>query len=170
MNVAILCPGKSLVRFNGSEMFDLVIGVNRAGIKHECGVWACGDDKAVFKSQKKVLGAPKLFTSEHAAGEIIKAGTPWLYGVETFESLYDGSQERLQWFIYTATAALWFAGRNMRGGMIKAFGMDWEGEEDWDGELAGGNRSTDRWAHERAIWRNVANELGGRGVAVERVR
>jgi len=51
-----------------------------------------------------------------------------------------------------------------------SFGIDWRGENDWDGDRGGGgNRSPERWQFERKIWANVVEHLRRRGISINRL-
>lgn len=165
MIVAILCPGPSLARF-GWQSQDLIIGVNRAAVRFVCDVWAAGDLPLIEKVRDEVLGKPTLFTSANAAALITPA---WPNRVVEFESLYDASQERVRWHMFTATAALWYAA-SQGATAIRVFGADWSGTKDFDGVAAGMNRSDARWELEAGIWNVISVELAGRGVSVDRVK
>jgi hypothetical protein len=170
MRIAILCPGPSLSHFDGPDDYAEIIGVNRAATAFRCSIWACGDYPLWLQAREAVIGTPLLFTAAASASWLrdnlyLKADAPLV----EFESLYDGDEHTLQWPLFTATAALWYAAAK-GARLIRTFGADWAGTGDWDHVQAGNNRTEDRWKLEAATWGRIVNVLAGRGVTVERVK
>lgn len=177
---AILCPGPSLARYSPGDFvsYEFLVGVNRAPLRIACDAWAAGDWPLVEQVRCDVLPArfsqpprpPVWFTTCGADAHLRDHSTVWPGKVEIFETLFDGHQDELQWTTFTATAALWWVASKMEsGGVIRLYGADWKGEEDYDGVKAGNTRDESRWQLERGIWNRLTDVLKGRGIIVSRV-
>lgn len=168
MNATILCPGPSVLNWEGPG--DLVIGVNRAATLFPVDWWAAGDPPALDASLLKLQGSPRLFSTEFGLKHLSAVGHPWSGPTASFESLFsylDPSTMNAPWTMFTFTAAIVFAA-SLGTKEISCFGCDWNGTADFDGVEAGGNRSEDRWRDERFRFGVLADVLKQRGIHVER--
>jgi hypothetical protein len=165
--VAILCPGPSLSGFTDPGEYDLLVGVNRAATVIRCDVWCACDWQLVQRERRNIIGRPRLFTNS-ASARRLHGRDPWLTEVEEFEWLLGGDGLPLAGTTFSAIAAVWYA--VARGAKrVDVFGADMNGRLDFDGVAAGETRTETRWERERALWREAAATLMGRGVELERV-
>jgi hypothetical protein len=174
MNAVILCPGPSLAMYYGGG--DLVLGVNRAATLHPCDVWVALDWRSrgegiaaggVEAWARHVIGNPRLVIGRDGNASLHAHNIPWRGDVCEIESWWDGYKSVKGWSLYSATTALMYA--HHRGATtIETYGVDWSGANDWDGVLAGGTRTEQRWERERNIWGGVAGYLEQQGTKVKR--
>ncbi|HSZ58519.1 MAG TPA: hypothetical protein VK797_22825 [Tepidisphaeraceae bacterium] len=171
---AILCPGTSLSATSpigfGADV--IVIAVNRASAFFPADVWAAGDYPLIEAERAHVRGMPELLTTEGAIEHLRQTDKPWPWRVlPSFESLdphCQGAGGVPQWRVFTAIAACVYA-EFIGCKRIEVFGADWQGEADFDGVKAGGNRSPERWRLERNIFENLLTPwLNARGVSLFR--
>lgn len=166
MNAIILAPGPSLASYIPRDA-DLIVGVNRAATFQACDAWVAGDTPLIEQIHQKVIGAPLLVTSIETFDTLRDHRALWRGDFQCWTSMLELCPHGLQWTMFSFTAAIVFAA--WRGATdIQVFGCDWAGKADFDGELAGKNRSDDRWALERQIAENICEWLKVRGVSVKR--
>ncbi len=81
----------------------------------------------------------------------------------------DGLREsKVSWARFGATVSLVLAA-HLGARQIDCFGVDWDGEEDFDGFTSEKNRRTDsRWKREIGIWDQLCHILSDHGVTVTR--
>jgi len=155
MNATLLCPGPSLIAYNGCDGFK--VGVNRAASLHDCDVWAATDRPLIDSVQP--IGTPVLLTIEATRESLARRGRPWPYLVITHKGIGGKDNARTPWIRFTATAGLFFLAW-MGAKHVDVWGCDWNGTEDWDGKQAGANRAEQRWNDEREIWNKVIEQTG----------
>lgn len=172
MRAVICCPGPSLANYQPTPA-DLVIAVNRAATKVECGTWLCCDPPLIQQAHEQVIGSPLLVTSTD--GHHVCSTFERDFGKKLWRGEFVCQTEALgycphayQWVMFSATSALVWAG--FKGAdVIDCYGADWAaGEPDFDGVQAGKNRSADRFKLEREIWENLTAWMGERSVKVQR--
>jgi hypothetical protein len=171
MNARVLCPGPSLACYAPEDFAGLLIGINRASIAHRTDVWACGDYPAVAEFGPAVLGSPLLLTAASTDAATRCRGFTWPGQIFEFERLqsFIASSDALDWPFLTFSIAIVYAA--FRGAKrIDVYGADWEGAEDFDGKLAGLNRSPARWQAERGLFARLKIEMDRRGITLERVQ
>jgi len=170
MIAAILNPGPSLLRtYPGRTDAGLVMAVNRAATAFACDVWACGDYPAVQDSRDKLACLPALLTAENTAAALRDRNQKWPGRVVEFSELHSCVLPSVvDWPWVTALAAVVYAA-SVGATLIRCYGCDWSGEQDFDGVVGGLNRSEARWTHEAALFGALRTVLDRRGVTVERI-
>lgn len=147
MRVALLSCGPSLADYPGPDGFGLVIGVNKAATAHRCHWWSVGDEACYWRYQPVVKGLPLTWTAKDTAERI--GQHTGLFTGRTYQR-----DERVQWTLFSATAALWLA--CSLGTEVVCYGCDMAGELNWDGTAeVGAVRTPSRWERERAAWDNL---------------
>jgi hypothetical protein len=172
----ILCPGPSLRDHIGNlPKADIRIGVNRAVTAVLCDWWVFGDWLAL--QDFIPIGKPNVFTHRKAESQLQQhVGPLHFYTVKMLldsveRAFYDDVTTdcpvRLDGCTWSLVAALIFVEWHLDGCLkrIDLFGVDWKGEEDWDGR-AFGERSPERWERERIDVMRAVNWLMGKGVEV----
>lgn len=160
MNVAVLCPGPTLLdTFCGG--YDLLIGVNRAVLAVPCDWWTFYDPRVWRKCHPKP--EPRIFTSRDMAGAL---------GIEnclTYEVVKRKHGDNCFWRKFSATSALVLA-CYLGADHIDMHGAGMVGDKDYDGTTDPSNHRTDgRWCKEAAILQSVIEHLNERGTTVKRV-
>jgi hypothetical protein len=170
MHAIILCPGPSLATY-AAHSADLVIGVNRAALAHECNVWATLDYPMIRDNADKLLGRPNLLTRRQTLIDIARrpARLQRFAEVRMVDDLDDFCPPTLGYGRFSSAAALIYAAE--RGAtQIDVYGADWAGTADFDGVNAGENRGAARWQAEAELWLgHLVPWLAHRGVKVNRL-
>ena len=165
--VAILCPGPSLSHFDGSDGYDLVVGINRAAIAFRCDVWCAADYQLIERERRNIIGTPVLFTNFASATRLRKR-SPWPATVDEFEWYLGGDGLALPGTSFSAIAAVWYAmAKGAR--IVNVFGASLAGKLDFDGTAAGETRTDARWERERELWETASRVLRLRGAILDRV-
>jgi hypothetical protein len=167
MTYAILCPGPSLSTFADSDHEGPIITVNRSGLLYPSEVWAATDYPMIRNNYEAVKGNPNLLTRRQTAADLPAFRKSRFARVEIVEEIV-GVPVGLNWQDKTMTCAMIFAFVN-GASKIDIYGCDWTGEADYDGVLAGEDRSESRWAKERAVYDGIVDWLKGKGVEVRRM-
>jgi hypothetical protein len=158
MKVKILCPGPSLADVR-DVAGDLIIGVNRAALAHECDVWAAMDFPMIGNYSPK--GRPILFTKRET-----KVLAPERFLSILYADDLDGPT--FLWQKKTMICAMVFALRVGNASKIDLFGFDAAGTKDYDGKEAGEDRSDKRWTDELKTYEQLVDWLGHNGCTVVR--
>lgn len=154
MNATILCPGPSLADYTPSESSGIVVGVNRAAELHQCDVWSAIDHTLVRRVHP--IGMPTLLTTMATRESLERRGKAWPYLAVTHCGVANGGRPG-EWSRYSATSALHYLVW-MGATRVETWGVNWQGTADWDGEMAGENRTLDRWRDERSIWDRLVRD------------
>ncbi len=163
MLAVILCPGPSLAKLEAIPECDLSIAINRAAIRFPVDFWAAMDYPILKKHRDEIRGEPRLFTFSQTwkdVGHRLKS-FPRVYLREELE-IWWGGKLPFKTFPASLVFAAWWGARE-----IEVYGCDWAGNLDFDGTVAGEDRSDDRWALERKMCGEVIETLKGRGVHVQ---
>lgn len=144
MIYAILCPGPSLANLAAKPAADVTIAVNRAALRFACDVWAAMDYPMIRKNVGAVLGEPIILTRRQT-WEDVSHRCP-RQDVRLVEDIEDVPAS-LRWQIKTMTCAMVYAFKQ-GATRIDLWGCDLKGVEDYDGKLAGEDRSDKRWSDE----------------------
>lgn len=175
MNAVLLCPGPSLVNYPSGG--GLIIGVNRAATLYPCDVWVAIDWRSrgegianggVEAWAQSVIGNPLLVIGHDGNASLDIHRIPWrgeVCEIETWWWSYEPM--KMGWSLYSATTALMYA-HHRGASTIDVYGADWSGDKDWDGVVAGGTRTEQRWERERNIWGGVMGYLEQQGMKVKR--
>lgn len=178
MKAIILSPGPSLSKYK-PQACDLLVGVNRAAIKHKVDAWVAGDSPLYEQIEEQVKGSPIWVAGvgtidtirDHVRAKVCR---PWRGETFAANTMQDFCPWSFNWVMFSFTTAIVYAGRwlSQQGRMrhwIDIYGCDWKGKDDFDGVQAGKNRSEERWKMEREITENVLIPwLDGRGITVSR--
>lgn len=174
----------------GVGRYDLKIGINRAAIGHRVDAWCALDwrshdarvghpDRAVNGGIEvwaaDVIGSPVLLTNAASAESLIRHGIAWRGEVVTTDAIAKvvphagpAAGELAGWTLLSVTSALvyaWWRGATR----IDCYGVDQRGQADFDGVVAGSDRTVDRWQNkEIPLWNRLVAELRRRGVTIER--
>lgn len=156
---------------------DLILGVNRAATLHPCDVWVAIDWRSrgdaitnggVEAWSDQVIGTPLLVIGHDGNASLDIHRIPYRGEVCEIESWWwPYEPTTLGWSLYSATTALMYA-HHKGAKTIDVYGADWSGTQDWDGVVAGGTRTEQRWERERTIWGEVAKHIEQRGTKVNR--
>jgi hypothetical protein len=165
MLAAVLCPGPSLLRYQGD--YELVIGVNRAATAFHCDVWVACDWSLVQRVRDEIKGNPILFTNSMSARRIARDGPMWPRRVERFEELNDADGDPISPTSFSSLAAVWYAVAN-GATTIRVYGADMSGKLDFDKVLAGETRTDARWERERELWQAMTEKLAKKNIVVAR--
>ena len=171
MKACILCPGPSLaeaLRRPLREEYETVVGVNRAAEAFACDDWVALDVRTFGMTAP--MGRPTIVTSLPHFRAMCRE---WP-GAREYPHLDPRDvvpqSLRREWAtkgLLTAVAVAWARGADV----IDCFGLDWEGEADFDGRtFAGQKRTVERWQREAEQFARLAADLARRGAAVTRVR
>lgn len=154
MIAAILCPGPSLTRYDGSG--DIRIGVNRAAIAYQCDHWCAIDYHMVKDKWPQVKGKPQLWTDRQ---QVQKFGGNYFRTIDT--------DCPANWGTFSMTVAIVLAA-HLGATQIDVWGCDWAGTLDYDGAPEGSMRTDDRWARERKLYAEIETWLTGKGITITR--
>lgn len=171
MRAVIWCPGPSMTAWTEALVGgELVIGVNRAPIARRCDVWCALDWKPVWQNHAKVIGKPMLVTTaenlRHPNYNGWRWDGPW-FDVRQIKLEFKPPGAAPFWLSKTIHAACVYAA--YRGcKQIDVYGADWSGRADFDGNLAGDDRSDHRWATERGQFETIRRWFAQNGVTLTR--
>jgi hypothetical protein len=164
MSVAILCPGRSVTQFApGPGEYDKLIGVNRAAGFKPCDYWVMLDYEVFARSEP--IGWPPIVTRGGIYRALVRAFPEGSKHPFINAKSCDGPVS-LHWKAFSSTTALMFAA-HLGATRIDCFGMDWEGDSDWDGTPHTG-RDPERWAREEKLWDDLVRWLANRLIVVMR--
>jgi hypothetical protein len=158
VNAVLLCPGPSLSAYTPGG-HGLVVAVNRAATLHRCNVWSAIDTPTLKTNYGRTVTPAadlRLLTIAATAEKADRTG--WRFrSVITHDTLAGGAVDngRHPWTRYSATAGLFYA-IHAGATRVDVYGADMQGEQDWDGVLAGETRNNERWERELAIWNKLA--------------
>jgi hypothetical protein len=163
MLVALLSCGPSLRYFPGPRGFGAIIAVNKAAQIGAATHWSVGDAHTFCRLYPALGYHPLLWTHVDTYRQVSRR-----FACVDAE-LYERSEVvPNRWSMFSATAALWLAGR-LGASRVQCFGCDMCGELNWDGTAeAAANRTETRWQMERVIWEKTVNLLEERGIEVVR--
>jgi len=165
VTAAVLAPGPSLAGLGACPAGDLVLSINRAGLRFPSDWWAAADYPMVKWHGPAVLGTPNLLTRRDTAETLREraARFPEVAFIEDVPMEHGCPP----WQGKTLTCAMAFAFA-WGAQAIDIFGADMEGYRDWDGVAAGEDRTLKRWEQERAEFGALADWMRQRGCAVTR--
>ena len=147
---------------------DLVVGVNRAATSVTCNVWVAADSPLIEREAENVKGSPLLVTSPNSIDVLRDHKFTWRGKVFDETKMFGFAPHPLNYVTFSSTIALVYCGF-VGATEVDVYGADWSGTADFDGKVAGLNRSADRWKLEREIWGNViVPYLSERGITVTR--
>lgn len=162
MKAVILCPGPSLARLIELPPCDISIAINRAALKFACQWWASLDYPMLRDNQAKILGNPQLLTRRQTYLDLHKRLGRFAE-IRIVEDMADAAG-----YVKTLPCAMVFA-HTLGAKRIDLYGVDWQGDCDFDGVKAGENRSEERWRLERLEVTGLMEWLAGKGVEVNRI-
>jgi len=165
---AVLCPGPSLYELDGTGNPDAVIAVNRAATVFGADFWVTLD--AYTADWDEVVGTPALVCTHVVRNKIIEGHPALAAGghVEVDRLTLPGGGlaqpfVRWGWGAAVLTAAAVGAVR------IDCYGMDWEGEGDFDGFCSSHqNRTPARWGREKKLFGRLRGKLAADGISLQR--
>lgn len=126
--VAVLCPGPSLPLFPDAiahQLYDTLIGINRAAIYAPCDFWCCLDSW-IFRQISGVKGSPRKITR----GSAVRSRAPELQNEDFIDA--DRLELRAPAGNFSATAAVGYAVEHLQAELIHVYGCDLAGTLDWD--------------------------------------
>ena len=168
--VAILCPGPSLGSFADRDGYDCRIGVNRAAGAFLCDYWVALDVHTAGMTEP--MGSPVIVNRENIHRRMCREH-PYVKRLQhlnyTRLSFRTDDKRKIHWGRFSATVALVLAA-NLSAKQVDCFGIDWRGEEDFDGFTFIKNRRSDRrWQREQQLWRQVCKTLSSKGAVIRRI-
>lgn len=175
MNVALLCPGPSLLDTYRPGDHDVTLGVNRAVLAVQCDWWVFVDWQTFLENEARLdLSRMGIFCSGTAAESLRRHGQAGRLAqarhLKLFEDLDRVTREWSRWSLYSATAGLMLAA-SLGAVAIDVYGADWTDQPDFDGHRAERDRRDDaRWESERAVWSAVTEHLAEQGISTQRVQ
>lgn len=147
MRAILCCPGPSLatykwIRYATDDMF--VVAVNRAIEVVDADWWVIPDTEGVDSIKPLHYHDRLQILTKYEGRPKLRGSVPWSY-------LKDG----YPWLCYDRSALAALILCIQLGALdIYAFGMDWIGEQDWDGRWQD-SRNPERWVQERIITHEV---------------
>ena len=173
IRAVVLCPGPSVVRFNGplcddvTTFYNIAIAVNRAAGAFGCDWWVCLDARSFAACEP--MGTPKIVCSQNQY-RLMCAKWPQA-AKHKHKKHWPGKipTSKCKWNHFGSTVAIELAFR-LGAVEIDAYGVDWDGKADFDGYTDTNQvRNADRWRREAEIFGALAEEISRRGGRVRRI-
>jgi hypothetical protein len=195
MNIAVLCPGRSVINFTPHwRDYQTRICVNRSVQAFACDWWCACDNRVVETFAPVPTSRPRLFTIHECHFRLGKHGYLHLYpDLLTVEELWeqynfprnipyvvhdDGVVRDGPWMNKSTPSAIALAA-HLGATRIDLWGADMDGCGDWDGfeynfpnaesERACHTRTRERWDAERRLLDGITEYLKGRGCELRRM-